>query len=304
MTYSMRSDPTVKNYQFMVRQRNACGVSPDSKILKIELQSVVTNIQLSTQQTDGCMLRFSWTCGSECDQISAYKLTVRGQNGFYELPQCRQTTVTNQAANCDVPFSALATYPFYLRKGSQIEAQVQAKNQVGWSAPARASSVTMTDTICSRSQLKATAYDSDKIYLEWTAVQGAKSYKLFWDAGIKGGNMVELPIASDQELKHTVKITGNGKRNFHFQVRVDCSCNKSSLSNTLLVCVAAKPVPMESVEVVQNCCSVTINWKIPESTPAVIQYNLVIQGRDGQFYNSQHECGRRGTDTSCEVHNS
>ena len=78
----------------------------------------------------------------------------------------------------------------------------------------------MSDTICRRTQLKATAYDSDKIYLEWTPVPGAQSYTLFWDAGIKGGEMVEVGLASTQELKHTIHITGNGKRNFHFQVRV------------------------------------------------------------------------------------
>lgn len=93
---------------------------------------------------------------------------------------------------------------------------MQAKNSVGWSAPARANSVAMSDTICRRTMLKATAYDSDKIYLEWTAVPGAKTYALFWDAGISGGNMAEVALASSNELKHTILITGNGKRNFHF----------------------------------------------------------------------------------------
>lgn len=226
---------------------------------------------------------------------------MRGNTGFYELPQCRKTTAEEKF--CDVAFDQLATYPFYLRKDSQIVAEVQAKNAVGWSSPARANPVAMSDTICRRAQLKATAYDSDKIYLEWTAVPAAKTYALFWDQGIAGGSMTEVALASTNELKHTILITGNGKRNFHFQVRVDCPCNKKSTSNTLLVCVAAKPVPMATVNVIEDCCKVTIRWDIPESTPAVIQYNLVIQGRDGQFYNSMHSCGRRGTDTSCEVSN-
>lgn len=83
-----------------------------------------------------------------------------------------------------------------MRKGSQIVAELTAKNSVGWSDAARSSSVAMSDTICRRTQLKATAYDSDKIYLEWTEVPGAKSYTLYWDAGIKGANMVELGLSS------------------------------------------------------------------------------------------------------------
>ena len=90
MTYSMRTDPAVNSYSFTVRQRNACGLSPNSEVLTINLQSVVQNIKLSTQQTDGCTVRFIWTCGSDCNEIEAYKLTVRGNTGFYELPQCRK----------------------------------------------------------------------------------------------------------------------------------------------------------------------------------------------------------------------
>jgi hypothetical protein len=43
-------------------------------------------------RTDGCSLKFSWTCGAECDTIEAYKLRVRGNTGFYELPQCRKSS--------------------------------------------------------------------------------------------------------------------------------------------------------------------------------------------------------------------
>jgi len=141
------------------------------------------------------LVKFSWTCGSQdCASIKEYKLAVRGNTGFYELPQCRKSDGAETA--CEVAFDQLATYPFYLRKGSQIVAEVQAKNEVGWSAPARSSSIAMSDTICRRTQLKATAYDSDKIYLEWTQVPGSKRYSLFWDAGIKGGEMVEVALAS------------------------------------------------------------------------------------------------------------
>ena len=62
----------------------------------------------------------------------------------------------------------------------------------------------MSDTICRRTQLKATAYDSDKIYLEWTRVPGANTYKLFWDEGIKGGQMIQVSLDSEKELKHTI----------------------------------------------------------------------------------------------------
>jgi len=117
----------------------------------------------------------------------------------------------------------------------------------------------MEDTLCRRTTLKATAYDSDKIYLEWAPVakqsQSQVRYSLFWDAGIKDGQMVPVTLPNDQQLKYTVEIEGNGKRNFHFQVKVECACGKTSTSNTLLVCVAAKPVPMSAVTVSSDCCS-------------------------------------------------
>lgn len=82
----------------------------------------------------------------------------------------------------------------------------------------------MEDTLCRRTTLKATAYDSDKIYLEWARVPSSVRYSLFWDKGIKNGKMVPVPLPTDQELKYIVEIQGNGKRNFHFQVKVKCSC--------------------------------------------------------------------------------
>lgn len=69
MTYSMRTDPAVNSYSFTVRQRNACGLSPDSEVLTITLQSVVQNLALVSNLNDGCTVRFQWTCGAECDQI-------------------------------------------------------------------------------------------------------------------------------------------------------------------------------------------------------------------------------------------
>jgi hypothetical protein len=66
---------------------------------------------------------------------------------------------------------------------------------------------------------------------------------------------------------------------------------------------------MQAVDIVQGCCDIKINWQVPANDPEnnleVIQYNLVIKGQDGQFYNSQqNNCGRKGTDSSCTVHNS
>lgn len=117
MTYSMRHNPSVRSYSFRVKQRNACGASPASDALIVTLLSVVNKIQLLATAADGCTLRFSWSPGSERSQIVAYKLTVRGENGYYELPKCRNA-LNQETINCDVPYETLSGYPFYLRKGS------------------------------------------------------------------------------------------------------------------------------------------------------------------------------------------
>ena len=51
MTQAMRTNPAVNSYSFRVRQKNACGTSPDSEVLTINLQSVVNKLTLSAAKS-------------------------------------------------------------------------------------------------------------------------------------------------------------------------------------------------------------------------------------------------------------
>ena len=51
MTQAMRTNPAVNSYSFRVRQKNACGTSPDSEVLTINLQSVVKKLTLSATKS-------------------------------------------------------------------------------------------------------------------------------------------------------------------------------------------------------------------------------------------------------------
>ena len=171
-------------YKVEVRARNACGSSPASAPLAIELQFAPARMAAPTVKAEGCAIRIAWTRPDERgDPIRGYAVAIRADgDAYYYETQCKQATKTSCLVSAERIMENLQVEP-----GDEVRVYVKAANVKGWGRDSPLSAevkIPAKPAVMEAPELESTT--GTTIQISWEKVPDATGYEVRWSQGTSG----------------------------------------------------------------------------------------------------------------------